>query len=293
MKPALGRSVTFARGSGYPEIMLAVECFSLVVLALFVAVAQDRKACLRDALLISLGALLGEDTCIRAYGFYFYSNDWHVFFDKVPLVVLLIWPAVVLSATKIARAVSPRASAARLGAMVCAIVVFDAALIEPIAVHAHLWHWTRQGIFHVPIVGILGWGFYAGCIVFLMERTRGPARVFIPAASALGTHGLLLVSYWGLFRYVLRYDLPFHVCVGLVLPASLYYVTKVVRAKATLSLGDLAARGAATSLFVYLLAKKPDAELIVYAMTFTLPHLVLAVASLRARAVRPVEVVST
>lgn len=263
--------------------MLVVECFSLLVLALFVAVDDDRAKCVQSAMLISLGAFLGEDTCIRAYGYYFYSNDWHLFVDKVPVVVLLIWPAVVLSATKLARSLAPRASAVRLGVIVCGLVVFDAALIEPIAVHAQLWRWTHEGIFRVPVIGILGWGFYAGCMVYLLERLRGLQRLAAPLLAPLGTHALLLAAYWGLFRYVLRFDLPFHVCVGLVVPASLVYASAVVRANATLSMGDLAARGAATSLFVFLLATRPNVALVLYAATFTPPHLVWVFSSLRAR----------
>ena len=266
--------------------MLLVECFSLLVLVLFVAVDDDRAKCLRVAALIALGAFLGEDTCIRGYGFYEYSYEWHLFFDKVPVVVLLIWPAVVLSAAKIARALVPRASPARLAFLVGALVIFDAALIEPIAVHARLWHWTRQGIFQVPIIGILGWGFYAGSIVFLLERLPARARLVAPLVAPLMTHAMLLAGWWGLFRYTLRFDLPVHVCVGLVLPAALVYASAAIRARATLGLGDLAARGAATSLFVYLLARDPRTDLLLYGAAFTLPHVVIVGASLRVRMLR-------
>jgi hypothetical protein len=261
--------------------MLFVELFSLVVLAVFVAVDGDRRATLRDAGLVALGAFLGEDSCIRLYEYYAYSPGWHVFLDRVPLVVLLIWPAVVLSATKIAKAIAPRASALRLGAMVMGIVVFDAALIEPIAVHAGLWHWAHSGIFHVPVIGILGWGFYAGAIVVALESLRGSRRLLAPPLAALATHAMLLAAHWGLFRYVLRFELAFHVSLGLIVPAALAYAQVVVRTRATLGPGDLVARALATSLFVVLLARSPSLPLVLYASAFTLPHLVLVAQSLR------------
>lgn len=263
--------------------MLFVEGFSLLVLVLFVAVSEDRVGTLRTAALIALGAFLGEDTCIRFYEFYSYSYGWHVFVDKVPLTVLLIWPAVVLSATRIARALVPRPTPRRLGLLVFALVVFDAALIEPIAVHARLWHWTHQGIFQVPVIGILGWGFYAGSMVALLEHLRGRARLAAPLLAPIAAHALLLVSWWGLFRYTLRFDLPVHVCVGLVLPASIVYASTAFRARAALGVGDLAARAAATSLFVYLLARDPRIDLLLYGSAFTLPHLVIVASSVSAR----------
>lgn len=267
--------------------MLFVECFSLAVLVLFVVLERDRRAALRDAFLIALGAFLGEDTCIRGYGFYLYSHKWHFFADRVPVVVLLIWPAVVLSGLKIAKALVPRCSQtpASLALAVFGIVTFDAALIEPVAVASELWHWTEQGIFHVPVVGILGWGFYAGCIVFGLELTKKAPllKLLAPLPAVLGTHALLLASWWLVFRHVLRLEIAFHVCLGLALAASLVYLSAVRSARAALGKRDLLTRAAATSLFVLLLAERPDTNLYVYAACFTLPHLALLVASLRTK----------
>jgi uncharacterized membrane protein len=267
--------------------MLFVECFSLAVLLLFVALEKDRRGALRDAFLIALGAFLGEDTCIRGYGFYLYSHKWHLFADRVPVVVLLIWPAVVLSGLKIAKALVPRCSQtpASLALAVFGIVTFDAALIEPVAVASELWHWTQQGIFHVPLIGILGWGFYAGCIVFTLEHTNERAwlRPLAPVPAVLGAHLLLLSAWWMVFRHVLRLEIAVHVCLGLALAVSLVYLSAVRGARAVLDKRDLVARGAATSLFVILLAQRPDAQLYAYAACFTLPHLALLVASLRAK----------
>jgi hypothetical protein len=137
------------------------------------------------------------------------------------------------------------------------------------------------------LVGILGWGFYAGCIVFGLELTRRStlSGLLVPVPAVLGTHALLLASWWLVFRHVLRLEIAFHVCLGLALATSLVYLSAVRSARALLERRDLLARGAATSLFVILLAERPDAQLYAYAACFTLPHLALLVASLRAKPV--------
>jgi len=110
-------------------------------------------------LTVAAAAFLGEDSCIRLYGFYHYAPAWTLFLDQVPLLVALIWPAVIDSAWSIAR---PLVASPRRAALLAAgIVAADAPLIEPIAVRAGLWEWHRPGLFGVPVVGILGWGFFA------------------------------------------------------------------------------------------------------------------------------------
>jgi hypothetical protein len=178
----------------------------LIVLAWLVQAL--RRAERPAGLLLAYGlvfttAWASEQSCIELYGFYAYSPDWSVFLGHVPLMVALIWPVVVISAWSIVRAVlgpvSPLAPLA-LGAL----VLTDAALIEPVCVHAGLWHWTHPGLFEVPPIGVLGWAFYAGLIGLTLERLeRGPRR-WLPAAVLCipGTHLLLLAAWWGLFRWV-------------------------------------------------------------------------------------------
>ncbi len=153
--------------------------------------------------LVFASSWICEQSCIELYGFYAYSPDWSVFLGHVPLMVALIWPVVVLSAHALVRAVmAPGSSWTPLA--VAALVFTDAALIEPVCVHAGLWHWTHPGLFAVPPVGVLGWAVYAGLITLALERLQGgPRRWLLPAALVLpGTHALLLAAWWGLLRWV-------------------------------------------------------------------------------------------
>ena len=61
------------------------------------------------AALLAVAGFLGEDSVIRAYGFYFYSPRWHLFLDRVPLMIVVIWPVVIHSAWSLARRLAPRA----------------------------------------------------------------------------------------------------------------------------------------------------------------------------------------
>lgn len=158
--------------------------------------------------LVFVTAWASEQSCIELYGFYAYSPEWRVFLGHVPLMVALIWPVVVLSAWAIAKAVlgggSPWTPLA-----VGAIVLTDAALIEPVCVHAGLWHWTHPGLFAVPPIGVLGWALFTGLITVALERLEaGPRRWVLPAALSIpGTHALLLTCWWGCLRWV-EGDIP-------------------------------------------------------------------------------------
>ncbi len=156
-----------------------------------------------------------EHSCIELYGFYEYSPDWSVFLGHVPLMVALIWPVVVLSAWAIARAVMGPASRWTPLA-VGAIVLTDAALIEPVCVHAGLWHWTHPGLFAVPPIGVLGWAIYAGLATVVLEGLEhGPGRWALPALGVIpSTHALLLACWWGGLRWV-EGDIPAWPAVGL------------------------------------------------------------------------------
>ncbi len=144
-----------------------------------------------------------EHSCIELYGFYAYSPDWSVFLGHVPLMVALIWPVVVLSAWQLARAVLG-AGSRWIAPCVAAVVLTDAALIEPVCVNAELWHWTHPGLFEVPPIGVLGWALFAGLVTLPLEALeQGPRRWFPTLLGVVpGTHALLLGAWWGLLRWV-------------------------------------------------------------------------------------------
>ena len=182
-----------------------LACLGIVALTL-VVMARGRRP---DELLasyatIALAAWAGEETCIRFYGFYAYTPAWHAFVLDVPLLVPLIWPLVVLSAIDVTRALLPAtACSTTRAALTGAIVAFDASLVEVVAVRAGFWSWAEPGHLGVPLVGVLGWGFFA-CGIAL--RGAAPRATTIGAALFL-THALVLASWWLFFRWTARGDL--------------------------------------------------------------------------------------
>lgn len=198
-----------------------VELASLGVLAVFttleVRAGRHRESLLLGLVLI-LAAWLGEDTCIRGYAFYQYSPDWHFILDKMPPMVALIWPFVILSDLRVMQAVAEQLGrgASRLRPLwLGMLVTLDACLMEAVSVQAGLWSWNEPGLFGVPVIGVLGWGYFAACALWLWERLPGRTRLLTVVLAPLLTHGLLLVSWWGGLRWALRGPLPNGLVVGL------------------------------------------------------------------------------
>jgi hypothetical protein len=200
--------------------MNTLEVIALLIVASFVAVrarfGTDARAFLIRLLLLVVASWVAEDTCIRAYGFYFYNPDWSIFIDRVPLAIVLIWPVVIHSAWELAVCLlgsRGRRFAPLLGG---AVVLADASMIEPIAVNSGLWTWTEPGLFDVPPIGIVGWAYYAGLCMLVFERVElrrraegasshaAWANAIAIALAPAGTHVLLLASWWGLFRWINR-----------------------------------------------------------------------------------------
>jgi hypothetical protein len=205
-----------------PLPVFEVACVLVLLLAL-AAMARTRP--LSD-LLIDYGALavagfLGEETCVAFYEYYHYAEGWHLRIDRVPILVPLIWPLVILSAREVARAVWPGTERLR-PLLVFAIVAFDASLVEVVAVRAGLWSWVEQGHLGVPIIGILGWGYFAigadialsGRVPYLGESRAKRALATI-AVAPLVAHVIIQITWWGLFRYAQRTALGIASLVGL------------------------------------------------------------------------------
>lgn len=180
--------------------MLALELACAAIVATYV-VARRRDW--RVLALLAVAGFVGEDSVIRAYGFYYYSPRWHLFLDRVPTMIVVIWPIVIHSAWALARRLAP---ARHVAVCAAAIVLADASLIEPIAVHAGLWTWTEPGLFAVPPIGILGWAYFAGACIAILDaaRRRGLWRLVVVAAGPLATHVLLVASWWAALRWVSR-----------------------------------------------------------------------------------------
>jgi hypothetical protein len=185
--------------------VLAFEIASaLVVVTTLAAMARARDAgdLARDYVTLAIAGLLGEESCIRFYRFYGYAGAWHLALFDVPLLVPLIWPLVVLSGRDVARVLlGARASRLAIAAATGALVVFDASLVEVVAVRAGLWSWAEPGHLSVPLIGILGWGFFA------FGATVPTGRLGAIGAGLVATHALVLATWWGLFRWTARGDL--------------------------------------------------------------------------------------
>jgi hypothetical protein len=184
--------------------------------------ASARGDFLRDAALIAAGAWLAEETAILRYAFYRYGDVWWLMLDEVPALVVLIWAVVVLSSRAVVMHLWPAASGWRLALGVGLAVSFDASLIETVAVDARLtlggalapeprlWWWSEGGYLEVPLIGMLGWGAYAGAITGALGWARrplgaSPARLLLAPFMALGlTHAALVTLWWGGLRFALR-----------------------------------------------------------------------------------------
>lgn len=246
-----------------------VEVASLVILAGFL-LRMGRRAPLADIGLVAAAAWVAEVSCIRLYGFYQYDAPWLVFVDVMPLLVALIWPFVILSAREVCRSFGLTSG---LGVFV--VVLYDASLVEPLAVAARLWSWNEPGVFGVPIIGVLGWAYFAFFALLGLERLSGWRRVLIVLLAPLGTHLALLASWWGLLRWSLRAELPGPVLgLGSALSAALL-LALVRRARLSAPLPVMLPRMAAAALFFGLLALRGAAVewLPLYALPFAAPYL--------------------
>lgn len=258
----------------------SVELLSLGVLAVFVW-QELRSGQWRDSLplglTLMLAALWGEDSCIRLYQFYQYSPDWHFILDKMPPMVALIWPFVILSDARVVQAVARAKGQAQhplLPLAVGALVIYDASLMEVISVNVGLWSWNEPGIFEVPIIGILGWGYFAAAALWLRDRLTPRQCPWIILLAPTLTHLMLLATWWGGLRWILREPLPGEVVVGVFTLISLVLSTVIWRLKVKVGAEIMGMRLLAASLFGFLLVANgwPEPILLLYVATFVPPY---------------------
>jgi len=258
--------------------MSALECTALAIVLLFVvgrAQLGDARSFLLRLSLLVVASWLAEDTAIRAYGFYFYDARWSLFVDKVPVAIVMIWPVVIHSAWDLARHLlgAGHRHVVWLGS---ALVLADAALIEPVSVASGLWRWTEPGIFGVPPIGILGWVFHAGLCMAVLERAQGRrAKELLTLFTPVGTHALLLGGWWGLFRWV-NGTLAVPACVGALWGLSALVLWQSVRTKARtrVPLGEFLLRVPAALFFFVLLGiyGRGQPLLIAWTLAFAPPY---------------------
>jgi hypothetical protein len=250
--------------------MHGVEAASVFILALYLAVQQRRgrlASFAKEAAAIAVAGYLAEDLCIRAFGFYAYNPGWSLTLDRMPFLVALIWPFVILSARDVAMALAPNRSPVVLATT---LVMFDASLIEPVAVRAGLWTWSESALWGVPLVGIWGWGVFAAVVLTLLERQR---VVWVPLLAPPLSNALLVVSWWAAFRWGPRDELPYAEKLLLSATAAAVLLAYARRRRGVAGLFVMGPRAVAAALFFALVALYGDGMLWAYVIPFGAPYL--------------------
>ena len=289
--------------------MRALELTCLCIVLLYIVVRLQRRGdesigeLLSRFVWLAATSALGEDTMIRLHGFYDYAEGWSLPLDRVPLLIVLIWPIVIDSASQIAgglcRALRRPESTRNVAIATGLVVLVDAWLIEPIATQSGLWRWHAPGLFGVPPIGVLGWAIFAGLVTWLRPlafRRSGCALVRLgqPVVASvlaiLGTHAILIAAWWLLFRPLNR-TLPTAIGIAVawlvLLPIAAFFLR--IRAGRAVPVSNLLVRVPAAAFFFVLLAVRKDAigaaqgPLLLYALAFAAPYWVLVFA----RSARP------
>lgn len=267
--------------------MVGLELVCVAIVGVYLFAHRREPLIAREVLIVALGALIGEATMIRAYGFYAYAPEWHLKVAAVPLLVPAIWAPVVLSSRRVAQAILPRdTTVLRESFWVGALVTFDAALIEPIAVSVGLWHWNYPGVFSVPVIGIIGWGCYAMAVTWLLKTLTGRLQWLAVVIAPVVSHGLVLALWWLGLRWALREELSWAMSVPAMSAVSVFFTFTVLRTRARLPWRELLPRAAATGFFAVLLTRPTHTErlmLLLWAMVFTPPWMVFCARALRDR----------
>jgi hypothetical protein len=232
--------------------------------------------------LVSAASWIAEESCILSYQFYGYSPTWTLFLADVPLLVIVIWPIIVHSAWDLASQML-RPGHRLVPLFAAAIVLTDALLIEPVGVQIGLWSWKEPGIFEVPPIGVLGWAFFAFlCMLHFGKRKQrnGTRRInlLITVIPVLGTHLLLLITWWVAFRWV-KITVDPRLTVGVAWMVSIFLVYAILKNRTgirverkTLWLRLLGA----LFLFTWLALNANDSKLLIlYGVAFAPPYLTL------------------
>ena len=234
--------------------------------------------------LVSASAWMAEESCIRLYRFYAYHPDWHLFTGEVPLLVIIIWPVIIFSAMDLVSRIA--CDLKRMSILAgAAIVATDALFIEPLSASAGLWQWRFPGIFGVPIIGILGWFFFALQTMFLLQNDRLQEKrlsfaLLLLVFPVVGTHLLLLLVWWGGLRWI-NFPLPLTAMVGAVWCVSFLMVGAIHKKQIGRKIKKrtlLMRLPAALFFFTLLTFKAPDSlPLWIYALAFVPPYAMIMV----------------
>ena len=265
-----------------PIANFEIACVVIIGLSLW-AMSRSRPplGLLADYLALAAAAWMGEDACVRLYRHYSYSPEWHGRLDEVPVLVPLIWPLVILSARGVVSSLWPDLASSRgrlieAGA-VGAVVAFDASLVEVVAVRAGLWSWAEPGHLGVPLIGILGWGYFAIGVDIALSWKQPRRAIGVLLLGSLFVHCLLLATWWGLFRWTLRGDFGHRslIVIFVLSLAALCLVIASRRRGGGIPLSVALPRMIAASLFLALLVSTAagDGPLWAHTIAVAIPYL--------------------
>lgn len=159
------------------------------------------------AIYVGIGVAGGlcESTAIAWYEFYEYRLDrWLLPMRFMPMEVCIIWPQVILGVRRLLRTSIDKWQLVLLGSVE---IFFQALFIEICNVKAGLWHWSRQNIYGVPIIGVLGWAVFGGTVLWFLESEGWKrlvrksktgwlmALLTLCPATMMTVHGSLFVSW--------------------------------------------------------------------------------------------------
>lgn len=270
---------------------LAGIFFGIFIIFGYAAETPRPARSLARAAIISASAWTAEESCILLYGFYDYHPGWCLFIEQVPLLIVVIWPVIIFSAMDL----TPHLQAAHPGKGLfagAAVVATDALFIEPLSVSAGLWSWKLPGLFNVPPIGILGWFFFALLCLRLMgdRKLQGLPSfcdLLLLALPVIGTHLLLLLTWWGALRWV-NFSLPTPAVAGIAWCVSSFMIVSIHKKQTGRRLKKrtlLLRVPAALFFFALLIVKAPDPlPLAAYALAFVPPYVLLMVQQYRRHA---------
>ena len=267
--------------------MLIIEILIIAGVLLYVAghAIKEQKPTLflKQFLFTAAAAWMAEESSIRLYSIYAYSPVWNFFIADVPLVVVVVWPALIHSAIALSSfLLTPNSRYIHL--LAGGIVLTDAMLIEPISAGFNLWQWYQPGMFGVPIIGILGWAYFtffsAGFFVSIdLPRGIKLKSPFMLVVAVIGTHLLLLISYWVFFKWTITPINPVLSAIAVwILSAILFFLFAFTKIGDRIALKPLLIRiPAAVFFYTLLFARKNSLPLIIYCLAFIPPYIAMMV----------------
>ena len=188
-------------------ILFQISALAISIVYIFYWFFRDRK--FEDFIVryftIAVASWICEETSIRVYHFYQYSQNWIFFLGHVPILVIVIWPLVIHSGWELASGLL-QDKRTYIPLVVGCIVGIDASLIETISVKAGLWSWNGAGPFGVPLIGIFGWAYFAFFSALALERRKEGAgtvlkSLYVLVTCVAGTHAMIVATWWLFFRW--------------------------------------------------------------------------------------------